>query len=92
MQDEQTSSLQMFKELHQRFGANFFLSVFLVTLIAYGYAQRQLTKCQGEAAVQEKRFSDDMKAEQEKTIEYLKEQKNKIDLLYQEAKRLKNRK
>jgi hypothetical protein len=89
--EQQNGSVQMFRELHQRFGANFFLTMFLVMLFAYAYAQNRLTECQSDAVKQEQRFSEDMKREQEKTIVYLKEQKDKIDILYQEAKRLKQK-
>jgi hypothetical protein len=93
MAGEQNISLQMFKDLHQKFGANFFLTMFLLMLFAYGYAQKELMECQADAATQEKRFAEQMRAEQTKTIDYLKEQRDKVDiLLYQAKSKKSNRK
>lgn len=91
-QPQQNISTGMFKELHQKFGANFFLTMFLIMLFAYGYAQKELMDCQKDASVQEKVFREEMKAEQSKTIDYLRQQREKVDILLHEARKSKKSK
>jgi glutamate synthase domain-containing protein 2 len=92
-QNEQSGSINMFRELHQKFGANFFLTMFLITLFAYAYAQNKLTQCQEGMAEQERVLAEKMQAEQTKTIDYLRKQREKVDvLLYEATKQVKKNK
>lgn len=73
---------KIFDNLYKKFGANFFLTTFLVTLFSWLYTLYLLNECKESSIGREKEFTEKIEHSSKNEIEYLKSQKNRIDSIY----------
>jgi len=81
-------SFEMFNDLHRKFGANFFLTIFVLTLGALVYINNKLAQCQNEKVSNEEKHSDKVSKIQAAEIQYLMQEKHRVDSLFNESKKI----
>ena len=67
----QTPSQIFFNNLYDKFGSNFFLTCFVVALMAVGYLYFDLQKCQNGSMDLEQKNSHERAADKQEFINYL---------------------
>jgi hypothetical protein len=88
MANEKNFSFEMFNELHRKFGANFFLTILILALSTLWNLNKDLSNCQKEKTQSEEKHSDKVSKIQEAEIQYLREEKHRVDSLFNESKKI----
>lgn len=84
-QEKQTVSDTMFEKLYEKFGTNFFLSCFVMALIAVGYLYYDGKDCEENTLSLEQAHSKERAADKQQMIDYFMQKEKDIKLLQEKA-------